>query len=106
MPAISPTTNAWRPKLCSAFGQLDVFVGNAGVFDVYAKLADLADDDLTRAYNELFGVNVRGCIFGAKAALPALRKSGGSMIFTASVAGLNSGAAALSIRPQNTPWSG
>jgi NAD(P)-dependent dehydrogenase (short-subunit alcohol dehydrogenase family) len=75
----------------SAFSQLDVFVGNAGVFDVYAKLADLADDDLTRAYDELFGVNVRGCIFGAKAALPALRKTGGSMIFTASVAGLNSG---------------
>jgi NAD(P)-dependent dehydrogenase (short-subunit alcohol dehydrogenase family) len=75
----------------SAFGQLDVFVGNAGIFDVYAKLADLADDDLTRAYDELFGVNVRGCIFGAKAALPALRKTGGSMIFTASVAGLNSG---------------
>jgi NAD(P)-dependent dehydrogenase (short-subunit alcohol dehydrogenase family) len=75
----------------SAFGQLDVFVGNAGIFDVYAKLADLADDDLTRAYDELFGVNVRGCIFGAKAALPALRQTGGSMIFTASVAGLNSG---------------
>ena len=55
------------------------------------RLADLADDDLTRAYDELFGVNVRGCIFGAKAALPALRKTGGSMIFTASVAGLNSG---------------
>ena len=68
-----------------------MFVGNAGVFDVYAKLADLADEDLTRAYDELFGVNVRGCIFGAKAALPALRKTGGSMIFTASVAGLNSG---------------
>jgi NAD(P)-dependent dehydrogenase (short-subunit alcohol dehydrogenase family) len=75
----------------SAFGRLDVFVGNAGVFDVYAKLAELADDDLTHAYDELFGVNVRGCIFGAKAALPALRKTGGSMIFTASVAGLNSG---------------
>ena len=75
----------------TAFGKLDVFVGNAGVFDVYAKLDDLAEDDLTRAYDELFGVNVRGCIFGAKAALSALRKSGGSIIFTASVAGLNSG---------------
>jgi NAD(P)-dependent dehydrogenase (short-subunit alcohol dehydrogenase family) len=74
-----------------AFGRLDVFVGNAGVFDVYAKFADLAEDDLTRAYDELFGVNVRGCIFGAKAALPDLRKTGGAMIFTASVAGLNSG---------------
>jgi NAD(P)-dependent dehydrogenase (short-subunit alcohol dehydrogenase family) len=75
----------------SAFGQLDVFVGNAGIFDVYASFADLAEDDLTRAYDELFGVNVKGCIFGARAALPALRKTGGAMIFTASVAGLNSG---------------
>ena len=48
-------------------------------------------EDLTRAYDELFGVNVRGCIFGAKAALPALRETAGSMIFTASVAGLNLG---------------
>src|SRR5271169_3598279 len=75
----------------SAFGRLDVFVGNAGVFDVYARFADLPEEDLTRAYDELFGVNVRGCIFGAKAALPALRETAGSMIFTASVAGLNSG---------------
>lgn len=75
----------------STFGQLDVFVGNAGIFDVYARLADLAEEELIRAYDELFGVNVRGCIFGAKAALPALRNTGGSMIFTASVAGLNSG---------------
>jgi NAD(P)-dependent dehydrogenase (short-subunit alcohol dehydrogenase family) len=75
----------------NAFGQLDVFVGNAGVFDVYARFADLAEQDLTRAYDELFGVNVRGCIFGARAALPALRKTSGSIIFTASVAGLNSG---------------
>jgi NAD(P)-dependent dehydrogenase (short-subunit alcohol dehydrogenase family) len=73
------------------FGRLDVFVGNAGIFDVYARIADLAEDDLVRAYDELFGVNVRGCIFGARAALPALRQTGGSMIFTASVAGLNSG---------------
>jgi NAD(P)-dependent dehydrogenase (short-subunit alcohol dehydrogenase family) len=75
----------------AAFGQLDVFVGNAGIFDVYARIAELADDALTRAYDELFGVNVRGCIYGAKAALPALRQTGGSIIFTASVAGLNSG---------------
>jgi NAD(P)-dependent dehydrogenase (short-subunit alcohol dehydrogenase family) len=74
-----------------AFGQLDVFVGNAGVFDVYARIADLSEDDLIRAYDELFAVNVKGCIFGARAALPELRKTRGSMVFTASVAGMNSG---------------
>jgi NAD(P)-dependent dehydrogenase (short-subunit alcohol dehydrogenase family) len=74
-----------------AFGQLDVFVGNAGIFDVYASFAELPADKLDQAYDELFAVNVKGCLFGAKAALPELKKTGGSMIFTASVAGLNSG---------------
>jgi NAD(P)-dependent dehydrogenase (short-subunit alcohol dehydrogenase family) len=74
-----------------AFGRLDVFVGNAGIFDVYAKLAELDDEKLTRAYDELFSVNVKGCIFGAKAALPELTKTSGCMVFTASVAGQNSG---------------
>ena len=74
-----------------AFGRLDVFVGNAGIFDVYAKLAEFDDDKLGAAYDELFGVNVKGAIFGAKAALPELAKTAGCMVFTASVAGFNSG---------------
>jgi NAD(P)-dependent dehydrogenase (short-subunit alcohol dehydrogenase family) len=74
-----------------AFGRLDVFVGNAGIFDVYASVADLPEEQLARAYDELFGVNVKGLVFGARAALPELRKSKGSIVFTASVAGLNSG---------------
>ena len=91
MPASSPITNVRSPQPWAPFGKLDVFVGNAGIFDVYAKLAELPDDELMRAYNELFRVNVGGCIFGARAAVAELRRTGGSMIFTASVAGLNSG---------------
>src|SRR5438105_8596699 len=75
----------------SAFGRLDIFVGNAGVFDTYVKLAEFDDDKLSQAYDELFGVNVKGVIFGAKAALPELKKTTGCMVFTASVAGFNSG---------------
>ena len=74
-----------------AFGRLDIFVGNAGVFDVYAPLAEFPEERLSQAFDELFGVNVKGCFFGAKAALPELMKTEGSMVFTASVAGLNSG---------------
>jgi NAD(P)-dependent dehydrogenase (short-subunit alcohol dehydrogenase family) len=74
-----------------AFGRLDIFVGNAGIFDVYAKLADFDDEKLAHSYEELFGVNVKGVIFGAKAALPELTKTAGCMVFTASVAGFNSG---------------
>src|SRR5216684_3890130 len=61
-----------------AFGGLDVFVGNAGIFDVYASFAELAPDKLGQAYDELFAVNVKGCIYGAKAALPELGKTKGS----------------------------
>ncbi len=74
-----------------AFGKLDVFVGNAGIFDVYAAVAELPEEQLTRAYDELFAVNVKGLLWGVKAALPELAKSKGSIVFTASVAGLNSG---------------
>src|SRR5271154_5185689 len=74
-----------------AFGRLDIFVGNAGVFDVYAPLAEFPDEKLSAAFDELFAVNVKGCVFGAKAAFPELIKTEGSIVFTASVAGLNSG---------------
>ena len=74
-----------------AFGRLDVFVGNAGVFDRALPLADIPEDQLSAACDELFGVNVKGCFLGAKAALPELQKTSGCMIFTASVAGMNSG---------------
>jgi NAD(P)-dependent dehydrogenase (short-subunit alcohol dehydrogenase family) len=75
----------------AAFGRLDIFVGNAGIFDVYETLAAFPEDKLSGAFDELFAVNVKGCLFGAKAALPELTKSEGSIVFTASVAGFNSG---------------
>jgi NAD(P)-dependent dehydrogenase (short-subunit alcohol dehydrogenase family) len=75
----------------SAFGQLDIFVGNAGLFDRYISLIDLPEEKLGEAFDEQFAVNVKGCLLGAKAALPELLKTGGCMVFTASVAGFNSG---------------
>jgi NAD(P)-dependent dehydrogenase (short-subunit alcohol dehydrogenase family) len=75
----------------SAFGHLDIFIGNAGIFDRSLPLADFPEEKLSAACDELFGVNVKGCILGAKAAMPELMKTAGCMIFTASVAGLNSG---------------
>src|SRR6266700_3630166 len=74
-----------------AFGKLDVFVGNAGIFDVYAAVAEMPEEQLSRAYDELFAVNVKGLLWGVKAALSELAKSKGAIVFTASVAGLNSG---------------
>jgi NAD(P)-dependent dehydrogenase (short-subunit alcohol dehydrogenase family) len=74
-----------------AFGQLDILVGNAGVFDSFLRFEDLPEATLSAAFDEQFDVNVKGCLLGAKAALPALRASAGCMVFTASVAGFNSG---------------
>jgi NAD(P)-dependent dehydrogenase (short-subunit alcohol dehydrogenase family) len=74
-----------------AFGRLDALVGNAGIFDVYASVEELPEEQLSRAFDELFAVNVKGLMFSARAAMAELRKTKGAMVFTASVAGLNSG---------------
>jgi len=71
-----------------AFGRLDIFVGNAGVFDGSANLADVPKERLSSAFDEIFGVNVKGYLLGAKSAFPELAKTKGAMIFTASPAGL------------------
>ena len=74
-----------------AFGGLDVFIGNAGVFDRLQRLEDIQDTVLDTAFDEMFGVNVKGYLLGAKAAMPELQRTGGCMVFTVSAAGFNSG---------------
>jgi NAD(P)-dependent dehydrogenase (short-subunit alcohol dehydrogenase family) len=75
----------------AAFGGLDVFIGNAGVFDFNRPLGKFDVDRLGAAFDEIFAVNVKGYLFGAKAALEAVRASRGAMIFTVSNAGLYAG---------------
>jgi 2,3-dihydroxy-2,3-dihydrophenylpropionate dehydrogenase len=66
------------------FGVLDSFIGNAGIWDFNVALVDLPDDRLDEAFDEVFGVNVKGYLLGAKAAAPALVRSAGSIVFTLS----------------------
>jgi 2,3-dihydroxy-2,3-dihydrophenylpropionate dehydrogenase len=73
------------------FGRLDVFVGNAGLWDGKRRLTDLSDDDLIAGFDEVFTVNVRGYFLGAKAAIPALARSKGCMIFTLSTSSFYAG---------------
>lgn len=70
-----------------AFGKLDVFVGNAAIFDNMTTLVDLPRETINQAFDELFAVNVKGYLLGAKAAVDELQKTGGSIIFTVSNAG-------------------
>ncbi len=69
------------------FGRLDCFVGNAGIWDFNTSLVDLPDDRIGAGFDELFSVNVKGYLFGAKASYRELAKSRGSIIYTVSNAG-------------------
>lgn len=69
-----------------AFGRLDVFVGNAGIYDHGAALESMSGDELALGFDELFAVNVKGYLLGVRASLDALLKSGGSVVLTASYA--------------------
>lgn len=66
------------------FGKIDTFVGNAGLWDFNGSLQATAPDRLDAGFDELFSVNVKGYLLGAKAAQPLLERSGGSIIFTLS----------------------
>ncbi|WP_067793796.1 SDR family oxidoreductase [Actinomadura formosensis] len=67
------------------FGGLDVVFLNAGV----AGGGGVGDDFDLAAYRRAMGINFDGVVFGAHAALPALRaRGGGDIIATASMAGL------------------
>ncbi|MEH7249441.1 SDR family NAD(P)-dependent oxidoreductase [Neobacillus niacini] len=67
-----------------AFGKLDVFVANAGVFDGFAKFQSVTPEAMSNAYQILFDINVKGYFNGAKASVDELKKTGGNIIFTMS----------------------
>ncbi|GAB3348251.1 3-(cis-5,6-dihydroxycyclohexa-1,3-dien-1-yl)propanoate dehydrogenase [Amycolatopsis echigonensis] len=68
----------------SAFGGLDVLVNCVGVFDFYRGICELDADQIDDAFDEIYRVNVKSHLHAVKAALPALRESGGTIILTES----------------------
>lgn len=74
---------------CSAFGGLEVVYANAGIGGVPRPLFEQTADDWARVLR----VNLIGVFLALKHAAPVMREAGrGSIIATASVAGLRSGA--------------
>ena len=73
------------------FGRLDVYIANAAIWDGNVTLLDLPPDRIDAAFDEVFGVNVKGALLGAKAAAPAIVERRGAMIFTLSIAALRAG---------------
>lgn len=62
------------------FGKVDILVNNAGVYG-FAPLEAFSEEEFDRQ----FGINVKGALFAAKAAVAAMPQEGGSIINIGSV---------------------
>jgi len=71
------------------FGRLDVFFANAGVSGGFASIFEQTPED----WQEILRVNLIGPFLAIRHAAPAMKEAGGgSIVCTASVAGLRAGA--------------
>ncbi len=78
-------------RVLESWGSLDVFVGNAGIYDYFRRVDQYDAASLGESFDEIFGVNVKGYLIGASVTCGAIRAARGSMIFTVSNSGLYAG---------------
>jgi NAD(P)-dependent dehydrogenase (short-subunit alcohol dehydrogenase family) len=71
-------------RAVSTYGRLDIFWHNAGIGGL-----DNIEDITEETYDNMLAVHLKAAVFGAKFAVPEIRKAGGgSILFTSSVVGL------------------
>lgn len=76
----------------AAFGRVDVLCNNAGVMDVNAGVGEVDD----AMWERVLGINVNGPMYLSRKVVPLMvAQGGGSIVNTASVAGLGGGAAGV-----------
>ncbi len=66
------------------FGSIDGFFNNAGIEGVVTPLTEYPED----VFDQVLAVNVKGVWLGMRAVAPVMRERGGSIVNTASTAGL------------------
>ncbi len=77
-------------KAVSTYGRIDVLCNNAGVMDVMAGVAEVTDE----IWQRVLGININGPMYLTRRTIPIMLKQGsGSIVNTASVAGIGGGAA-------------
>jgi NAD(P)-dependent dehydrogenase (short-subunit alcohol dehydrogenase family) len=94
----------------STYGRLDILCNNAGVMDYMQGIGELSDD----IWRRVLGINLDGPMYTSRRAVPQMIKQGsGSIINTASTAGISGAAAgaaytaskhALVGLTRNTAW--
>lgn len=68
----------------SSFGKLDIFIGNAGIYDGRRRLTELSESELNDGFNDVFAVNVKGYLLGAMATREELARNKGCIVYTLS----------------------
>jgi NAD(P)-dependent dehydrogenase (short-subunit alcohol dehydrogenase family) len=76
----------------ATYGRLDVLCNNAGVMDTNQAVAELSNE----MWERVIGINLNGPMFLSRRAVPIMiAQGGGSIVNTASLAGLGGGAAGV-----------
>ncbi len=75
----------YTDKTIEKYGKIDVFFNNAGVEGKVTPLDEYPMDE----FHKVIDVNVKGAYYGLRYVFPHMKKNGGSIIITSSVAGIS-----------------